>query len=156
MGLWENIYQQHTHTRQGELHKISAVLQNTLTESTEADRQSHWLAGVKPLSQKDFIGLILCFFHRDGKGKMHPCSAGLTRLDRARETEGTDGLKAGRRGKSEQLSCVTKASTIVWGSLGIPDSKCRREIILLHLWACVHAHKHGHYKKQSVTCTQCM
>lgn len=89
------------------------------------------IAGVKPLSQKDFIGLILCFFHRDGK--MHPYSAGLTRLDRARETEGTDGLKAGRRGKSEQLSCVTKASTIVWGSLGIPDSKCRREIILLHL-----------------------
>lgn len=83
------------------------------------------IAGVKPLSQKDFIGLILCFFHRDGK--MHPYSAGLTRLDRARETEGTDGLKAGRRGKSEQLSCVTKASTIVWGSLGIPDSKCRRE-----------------------------
>lgn len=47
---------------------------------------------------------------------MHPYSAGLIRLDRARETEGTDGLKASRRGKSEQLSCVTKASTPLFGA----------------------------------------
>lgn len=91
---------------------------------------------------------------------MHLCSAGLSVLDRAREMEGEGDrwIEGQWEGKNVQLSCVTKTSSIVWGSLGIPSSKYRRQIILQHAYKhasvrTVHVLTHMHMQKQICKCT---
>lgn len=48
----------------------------------------------------------------------------VTQSEREMKGRGADGLRDGRRGKG-LLSCITKISSFVWGSLGIPSSKYR-------------------------------
>lgn len=71
--------------------------------------------GIKALSKRDVYQFDFVFLPLRCKMRNAsvPCWTEL-------ETEGTDGLKAGRRGKSEQLSCVTKNIQHCSGQPGNP------------------------------------